>query len=88
MNNKNSHKQINVQHVYYKKFIITKQFYYYKKLITKNKGERKQSGRNLQKARKKVNAKEKNLSEIYSKQGKRQGQKKNLSKIYKEPQRS
>ena len=88
MNNKNSHKQINVQHVCYKKFIITKQFYYYKKLITKNKGERKQSERNLQKARKKVNAKEENLSEIYSKQGKRQGQKKNLSKIYKEPRRS
>ena len=71
-----------------KRFVITKQFYYYKKLITKNKGERKQSERNLQKARKKVNAKEKNLIEIYSKQGKRQGQKKNLSKIYKEPRRS
>ena len=36
MNNKNLHKQINVQHVYYKKFTITKKFYYYKKLITKN----------------------------------------------------
>ena len=53
MKNKNSHKQINVQHVYYIKFIITKKCYYYKKLITKNKGKRKQSERNLQKARKK-----------------------------------
>ena len=59
MNNKNSHKQINVQHVYYKKFIITKKCYYYKKLITKNKGERKQSERNLQKARKKEMRKKK-----------------------------
>ena len=53
-----------------------------------NKKKLTQSERSLQKARKKVNAKEKYLSEIYSKQGKRQGQKKNLSKIYKEPQRS
>ena len=43
MNNDNSHKKINFQHVYYKKFIIArkKNFYCYKKLIAKSKGERK-----------------------------------------------
>ena len=40
MNNKNTPK-INFQHVYYKKFIIAKEVYYYKKFITKSKGERK-----------------------------------------------
>ena len=40
-----------------KKFIITKKVYYYKKFITKSKGERKKPKRNLQKARKKPRAK-------------------------------
>ena len=60
MNNDNSHKKINFQHVYYKKFIIArkKNFYCYKKLIAKSKGERK------------------DLSESYKKQGKMQMRKK------------
>ena len=53
----------------------------------KKQGRKKRLKRKLQKARKNANAKEKNLSEIYSKQGKRQGGKKNLRKIYKEQRR-
>ena len=53
----------------------------------KKQGRKKRPKRKLQKARKNANAKEKNLSEIYSKQGKRQGGKKNLRKIYKEQRR-
>ena len=35
------HMNNNFQHVYYKKFIIAKEVYYYKESITKSKGERK-----------------------------------------------
>ena len=89
MNNDNSHKKINFQHVYYKKFIIArkKKFLLLQEVNCKKQGRKKRLKRKLQKARKNANAKEKNLSEIYSKQGKRQGGKKNLRKIYKEQRR-
>ena len=54
-----------------KNFIIAKEVYYRKQ------GRKKKPKRNLQTARKKARVKEKNLSEIYKKQGKRQGRKKN-----------
>ena len=61
--------------------LLQKVYYYQKSLLLqevnyKKQGQKKKPKRNLQKARKKANAKEKNLSEIYKKQGKKQMRKK------------
>ena len=65
MNNKNSHKTFNM--FITKSLLLPKKSLLLQEVNYKKQGRKEKAKRKLQKARKKANAKEKNLSEIYSK---------------------
>ena len=86
MNNKNTQK-INFQHVYYKKFIIAKEVYYYKKFITKSKGERKNLSEIYKQQGKRQGWKKKTQAKSTKSMEKGKGERKTRSKIYNEQRR-